>query len=106
MEYLNIDDHIHLERLKLSYAEIIFDAINSNREYLRKWLPFVDQTRKVSDTAEFIKSVVRVPVTDRDEVYTIWFKGEFAGLIAFKDTDHLNCKTEIGDFIIFRRLYC
>jgi len=30
----------------------------------------------------------------------IWFKGEFAGLIGFKDTDPVNKKTELGYWII------
>ncbi|NQU84306.1 MAG: GNAT family N-acetyltransferase [Mariniphaga sp.] len=100
MEYLRIDDHLQLERIKLSYAEIIFEAINKNRTFLKKWLPFVDQTRKVSDTEDFIKSVLNIPLTKRDEIYSIWYKGEFAGLIAYKETDHLNCKTELGYWLI------
>ncbi|MBN1819560.1 MAG: GNAT family N-acetyltransferase [Prolixibacteraceae bacterium] len=99
MEYLRIDDNLQLERVKLSFSPIIFDAIDKNREFLRKWLPFVDQTRKPSDTEAFLKSILETPVADRDEVYSIWYKGEFTGLIAYKDTDRLNCKTELGYWI-------
>ncbi|MFH0999692.1 MAG: GNAT family N-acetyltransferase, partial [Bacteroidota bacterium] len=100
MEYLQVDDHIHLERIKHSLAMVIFSAIDSNRSYLRKWLPFVDQTRKLADTEIFIKTAIAKPASERDDIYSIWYKGEFAGLIAYKDSDRINCKTEIGYWLI------
>jgi len=100
MEYLHIDDNLFLERIKLSYAGIIFEAIDSNREFLGKWLPFADQTKKVTDTQTFIKSVLDKPENQREDVYCIWFKNEFAGLIGFKDTDRVNCKTELGYWMV------
>jgi ribosomal-protein-serine acetyltransferase len=100
MEYLPIDDTIQLESIQLIYADTIFSAIDQNRSFLRKWLPFVDQTSNVSDTRAFIQSVIKKPSGERDEVYLIWFKGEFAGLIGFKDTDCINTKTELGYWLI------
>jgi ribosomal-protein-serine acetyltransferase len=100
MEYLQVDDNIHLERIKQILATVIFSAIEENRSFLRKWLPFIDQTRKVSDTEGFIRSVLDKPFAERDEVYTIWYKGEFVGLIAYKDTDRFNCKTELGYWMV------
>ena len=38
--------------------------------------------------------------SNRDEVYLIWFKHEFAGLIGFKDIDRINDKIEIGYWLI------
>lgn len=100
MEYLHVDDTIQLESIKLIYAETIFTAIDQNRSFLCKWLPFVDQTNNVSDTRAFINSVINKPSGERDEVYLIWFKGEFAGLIGYKDTDRVNAKTELGYWLI------
>lgn len=100
MEYLEVTDDILLYQLKISDAPVIFDAIDKNRDYLRKWLPFVDQTRKVSDTEEFVNSVTSVPHPTRNDVYTIWYKGRFAGLIGYKDTDWVNCKTELGYWMV------
>jgi ribosomal-protein-serine acetyltransferase len=100
MEYLQVDDDIHLESIKTSFAPIIFSAVEENRNFLEKWLPFVDQTRNLSDTESFIDSILNMLPKERDDVYTIWYKGEFAGLIAYKDTDHINCKTELGYWMI------
>ena len=96
MDQFVIDEHLRLEKIKLLYAETIFNCIDSNREFLRKWLPFVDHTQRVRDTEMFIRSIIDKPYGERDDVFMIWYKNEFAGLIGFKDTDFLNYKTEIG----------
>jgi ribosomal-protein-serine acetyltransferase len=91
-----INDKIRLESLKLSMAETIFNTINRDREYLREWLPFIDKTEKITDTENFISAMVNQKEIKKDEVFSIWFNEEFAGLIGFKDTDWVNRKTEIG----------
>ena len=94
MEYLMVNDNIHLQQIKLAHTGLIFETIDRDREYLRKWLPFVDQTRKPEDTREFIRQLQQNPKNDL--VYTIWYKGDFAGLAGYKDSDQVNQKTEIG----------
>lgn len=96
MEKLTIDDHLFLERLSFSHVDLIFNVIDQNRKFLRKWLPFVDFTHKATDTEKFVRSILEKPVSVRDEVYVIWYKHEFAGLIGFKDADRVNDKIEIG----------
>lgn len=97
MEHIRINDKIRLERVKTSMAPIIFDAIHENREYLSEWLPFVEHTKQVADTEAFISSIKDCKI---NEVYSIWYKENFAGLIGFKDTDVINRKTEIGYWLI------
>ncbi len=74
-------------------APVIFETINRDREYLKKWLPFVNYTLEMADTERFLESVNN---TGKDEIFSIWYNEEFAGLIGFKDTDRVNRKTEIG----------
>lgn len=78
----------------------IFNAIDQNRRFLRKWLPFVDFTLKVSDSERFVKSVLEKISSNRDEVFVIWYKHEFSGLIGFKDIDRVNNKIEIGYWLV------
>jgi ribosomal-protein-serine acetyltransferase len=94
MEYLMVNDHIHLQQLRIAHAGIIFETIDRDRNYLRRWLPFVDQTRKPEDTRDFIKQLQQN--LRNDYVYTIWYKGDFAGLAGYKDSDPVNQRTEIG----------
>jgi len=101
MEHIRINDKIRLEQVKLSMAQIIFDTIDNDREYLKEWLPFVEFTKQVSDTKAFI-SGVSTKGNKKDIIYSIWYKEEFAGLIGFKDTDWANRKTEIGYWLALK----
>jgi ribosomal-protein-serine acetyltransferase len=93
MEHIRINDKIRLEQLKIAMAPVVFETINRDREYLKQWLPFVNHTFEITDTERFINSVNN---SNKDQIYSIWYKEEFAGLIGFKDTDWINRKTEIG----------
>ena len=96
MQTIQVNRHVRLETVRLSMATVIFETIERDREYLQPWLPFVDATQKLSDTEAFIRSITSQPQSRKDEVFAIWYKNEFAGLIGFKDTDWLNRKTELG----------
>jgi ribosomal-protein-serine acetyltransferase len=93
---LEVDDKIELRRLELSDSKDIFEVISSEREYLGKWLPFVEYTKKIADTEGFVSAVVNAPPDQSEFVFTIRKGSEFVGLIGFKDTDRQNKKTEIG----------
>ena len=89
---LNISKELLLRQIELADAESVFDAINKQRQYLRKWLPFVDHTHQVEDTRNFIRSVYQ----DQELVFVMQYQHVFAGLIGFRNTDVANRKTEIG----------
>ncbi|MDX8341612.1 GNAT family protein [Draconibacterium sp. IB214405] len=95
MEHIRVNPKIRLELINLSMAGIIFQTIDRDREFLKKWLPFVNYTNQLEDTEAFISSITRSG-NKSDLVYTIWYNEEFAGLIGFKDTDWVNRKTELG----------
>ncbi len=96
MEHLQINPKLRLESIKQSMARVIFETIDRDREFLDPWLPFVNHTQQLSDTAHFIRSILCQTGKRRDEVYSIWYLEQFAGLIGYKDTDWTNHKTEIG----------
>ncbi len=52
--FLKIDDTINLHLPRPELAAPVFEAIDENRAYLRKWLPWVDSTRSVEDTKTFM----------------------------------------------------
>lgn len=99
MEHLRVNDKIRLEEIKLSMAQVIFESIDKDRDYLQEWLPFVEHTKQLDDTRAFISSVITKD-NKKDQIYTILYREEFAGLIGFKDTDWVNRKTEIGYWLI------
>ena len=93
---IEIDKEIKLTQLEQSDAKDIFETIDSQREYLGRWLPFVAFTREISDSEQFVDSVVNAPGERFEYLFAIRKKDQFVGLICFKDTDRVNRKTEIG----------
>jgi len=92
MTILYVSEKLLLRQIEMADAEPVFETINSQRQYLRKWLPFVDLTKQVDDTRNFIRGIYK----DQELVFVIQYEGEFAGLIGFRGTDRANRKTEIG----------
>lgn len=96
MHEFQINNQLRLRQIDLSDAREMFDTIERDRDYLRKWLPFVDWTRSVGDSELFINSLRSRTLNPSDLVFTIRYEGKFAGLIGFKNTDKVNRKSELG----------
>jgi ribosomal-protein-serine acetyltransferase len=96
MQSIVVTNEILLERLNPNDAPVLFYAIDQNRAFLGKWLPFVVNTCSVNDSLSFIQTVIKFREETLNEVYTIWYKGSFAGLIGYHNTDRVNEKTELG----------
>jgi len=96
MKTIQINEHVLLKEVELSDAPDLFQAIDSQRAYLREWLPFVDLTLEVAETEKYIRSIVTAPPESRDRTFIIRYEGLFAGLIGLKTIDRVNRKTEIG----------
>ena len=93
---IQIDSSLELKLLKLSDSADIFNTINSQREYLGKWLPFVAYTQELKDTENFVNSIVNSPEEIFEYTFTIRKQNQFIGLIGLKDSDKTNRITEIG----------
>lgn len=93
---LKIDTNLELRQLTPDDTADIFNTIDNEREYLGKWLPFVEFTLEISDSESYVNSVVNAPEDQFDYIFTIRKLSKFVGLIGFKDTDRGNLKTEIG----------
>ena len=96
MNKIIVSPSITLKPISMSDAHVIFQTIDSQRDYLGKWLPFVQFTNRVESTEHFIKSIIADMKDKLDFTFVILYEDEFAGLIGFKDTDRINRKTEIG----------
>ena len=96
MKIIKVRENIFLKELEIEDAEHIFKAIDSQREYLGKWLPFVEFTKSVKDSLDYVSSVVTMPEECKERQFAVFCGGDFAGLAGFKGTDRLNRKSEIG----------
>lgn len=93
---IKIDLNLELKQLELTDSVDIFETIDSQRSYLGKWLPFVEFTKELSDTENFVASVVNAPEDRFEYIFTIRKQHKFVGIIGFKSTDKLNKITEIA----------
>ena len=89
---IQVSEEIELYPLSVDDIFKIFNTLNDEREYMREWLPFVDSTREIEDTGNYVNYVLQTA----DKQFTIYYQGKFVGLIGFKDTDPDNRKLEIG----------
>lgn len=89
---MEIRDNIQLKALTIEHASEIFRILESEREYMRIWLPFVDTTLAIEDSINAVKMLTG----GIDKQFSIFYKNEFVGLVGFKDTDLNNQRTEIG----------
>lgn len=84
-----------LHEVALSDAAALYSLIDGGRAYLRQWLPFIDYSHSVADTELFLTTVI-APTNLQDEVFTIRYQGQVAGIIGYKGIDRINSKLEIG----------
>ncbi|WP_300749857.1 GNAT family N-acetyltransferase [uncultured Alistipes sp.] len=94
MKMIPLTPKVFLRELCREDAASIFSAIDADRGYLGRWLPFVQYTRTKEDSLRYIESVLDAAY--REAVFTIREEGALIGLIGFKSTDPYARSTEIG----------
>lgn len=93
---VNVNEKIILKELVISSAKDLFDLICANRNYLREWLPWVDDTKHLDDTISYIQSTVDGDMFCGRFVMEIIYCNSLAGLIDFHNGDKINMIIEIG----------
>lgn len=96
MKIIVLDEFTVLQQVQLTDVPEIFHTIDSQREYMGRWLTFVEHTECEDDTRAVVELMVSVPPENMAYTFVIRQHGEFAGLIGLKDTDRMNIRTEIG----------
>lgn len=82
-----ITEDAELRLIEPHHAEELFSLIDSNREHLRKWLPWVDGTRSADDSRAFIKQQLHQLADNGSIVAGIWYDGYLAGTIGLHSVD-------------------
>ncbi len=92
---------ITLREVTMADAAAIYHAIDTHREYLRKWLALVDNMSSVADEEAFLESVLHVPSDRYEPIFGVWNDhDEICGLIGFHFSDFANHRTEIGYWLL------
>jgi ribosomal-protein-serine acetyltransferase len=87
----------HILRLIcLDDAAELFALTDTNREYLRQWLPWLDRTQSVDDTEEFIELMLGQQAAQQSLTAVILYDGAIVGLVGHNKIDQLNRIGYIG----------
>ncbi len=93
---IRVDNEISLELLREDHAQELFELTDSNREYLRKWLPWLDFTNSVSDTTKFIESTIEQFENRQGPQFALKYNGVLCGVNGFHKIDTLHKSGAIG----------
>jgi ribosomal-protein-serine acetyltransferase len=91
-----VDEEVVLKLLDTTHSNQLFELIDSCRPFLKQWLPFVDGTKEVADTKQFIESTQTQFASNNGIQAGIWYNGNIAGVIGFHGINWSNKSTSIG----------
>ena len=91
-----IDESTALRVLRVEDAPELYALTNSNRAYLRAWLPWLDVVRAEADSAAFIEATAAQREAGLGPTFAILCDGALAGIIGFRAIDRVNRIGEIG----------
>lgn len=97
--HLRVAPDIELRQFQMADAETLFALTERNREYLREWLPWVDTTRSVDDTRNFILGAMSQFDAGRGPSAAIWLCGAIAGSVGCHPIDWANRSCSIGYWV-------
>lgn len=96
MFQLQVSDHLELRQRHPEDAAEIFALTDSNREHLRRWLPWLDHCRTVADTLANINSSLHQVSEGTGLGLTVRWDGQIVGLLSFNYIDKFNHVGQLG----------
>jgi ribosomal-protein-serine acetyltransferase len=90
---------LELRPLEDADAEELFALVDSNRAYLREWLPWLDQNTEVGHTRAFIQATRKQQADRNGFACGIRWRGRLAGVVGLHAIDWANRKTSIGYWV-------
>jgi ribosomal-protein-serine acetyltransferase len=93
---LQIAPELEIHSFAQSDAEPLYVAVERNRERLRQWLPWVDNTKSAADLALYIERSAAQEDARLGAQAGIWLDGALVGSIGCHPIDWKNRSTSIG----------
>jgi len=79
---IKVDDQLTLRQLRLDESAQLYKLIDDDRDYLKKWLPWVDSTQSPEDSEKFISETLEKRNNGTEFGYAIVVDGELVGHIS------------------------
>ncbi|EDY22464.1 GCN5-related N-acetyltransferase [Chthoniobacter flavus Ellin428] len=99
MFFHRINDRHSLRQLSVRDAEELFSVLDASRAHLRHWLPWLDRTRSVADSRQFLTEVVQQAEVNHNIHAAILLDGRIVGVASYHRIDWQNRNTAIGYWI-------
>ena len=85
-----------LERVNSSHVRDLFRLVQDDAQYLGRWLPWVDQIKRPSDTETFIDEAEKGAQSGSAVHYAIRYRGTVVGVVGFAQIDKLENVGALG----------
>src|SRR5699024_12006678 len=85
-----VDNEMYLRILSARDAPDLFNITTQSKNYLRKWLPWVDDIRAVEDSETFIKSALQLQQEQKALTMGIFYEERVVGVAGFNALDFKN----------------
>ena len=93
---LHVENGLDLQLVGEDDAGELFAVVDSNREYLREWLPWLDATNSFEDEKAFISNSLEEYQKREGVFYTIRLEGRIIGTISLNWIDWGNKAAGVG----------
>ncbi|WP_202980234.1 GNAT family N-acetyltransferase [Marinobacter fonticola] len=91
-----ISEAVELQLLSKNHADDLFRLVDTNREHLREWLPWVDANQSPADTESFVNSAISQRESGKGPQYAVFHKATLCGVCGFHSFDVTNKIGGIG----------
>ncbi len=93
---IQVDENISLEFLEEIHAESMLNVVNDNRQYLKEWLPWVDNMQTVDNFKNYISDSKKRAADKTDFGFAIIIDKNIVGRIGMHYINQQNKMGEIG----------
>lgn len=95
-----ISDKLHLDLLEDKHADPIFKMIETNRQYLKVWLSFVEAIKTPEAAMAFVKGSQQRNREGKEYAFVVVENNEIVGRIGIYKIDQQHKTGEIGYWLI------
>ncbi len=95
MFFCDIDESLKLKLLTESDAEEFYNLMNSNRDYLERFMPRIGETKSINDAEKVIGIFLNQLKENNGLRVGVYYQHRLIGLVGLKYIDWINKKTEV-----------
>ncbi|MCL2774369.1 MAG: GNAT family N-acetyltransferase [Oscillospiraceae bacterium] len=90
------NENLELRTLVPGNTDEVFEVVDKNREYLRPWLPWVDDTKSPHNTRHSIENWKKSLKNKSEFIFGIFLGGNYIGNMGLHEINRSNNSSEIG----------